>query len=388
MKEQIHQAIRENRDRVESLCRQLYQNPETACQEYASAERITAFLREAGFTVETGCAGLETAFRATKKRGNGPRVAIPVEYDALPGIGHACGHHLICGMSLLAGVGLAQILTEYDGEVTLLGTPGEETGEGKPPMVRAGYFDGYDAAMMLHPSNLTCIAPDITSIGVYDITFTGRTAHCGAAPFDGINALDAVVLMYDAVSMMRQQMRDGTRIAGIVLEGGAMTNSIPDRCVIRYEIRTLRMDNYDHVAQRLKRCAEAAALATGCQMEFKLSMPICMPLESSPALTEAYRQILAEYGEEESPQRPDPGATDMGDVSMVLPSLHAFVSVCQGEEKLHTPEFLAVGDLTATYDRMEKWAETMAMLGAKVFQDPVFLAQLREEKLSRPGVPE
>ena len=133
MKEQIHQAIRENRDRVEALCRQLYQNPETACQEYASAERITAFLREAGFTVETGCAGLETAFRATKKRGNGPRVAIPVEYDALPGIGHACGHHLICGMSLMAGVGLAKILTEYDGEVTLLGTPGEETGEGKPP---------------------------------------------------------------------------------------------------------------------------------------------------------------------------------------------------------------------------------------------------------------
>jgi len=380
MKEIIRQAVETNASDVKSVCSGIYAHPETANHEVEACKALVKLLKEKGFAVEENYTGQPTAFRATKKNGQGPRIAIPVEYDALPGIGHACGHHLIAAMSVLTGISLAEALGKYCGEVTLFGTPAEETGEGKPPMVEQGAFDDYDAAMMLHPASFTCVEPKITSIGVYDITFYGKTAHCGAAPHDGINALDAVVSLYNSVSMMRQQMKDGTRIAAIVIEGGAMTNSVPDKCVIRYEIRTLDMDYYEHVRSRLEKCAQAAAIATGCTVDFRLSMPVCASMTASKSLAEAYQKILDETGKTDVRRESDPFATDMGEISLVVPSLHPLVKVSQVEEKLHTEEFLKATNLPYAWEQAKEYAYTMARLGLQIFEDEQLLAALRSER--------
>jgi len=365
---------------VEVVCKSIYQNPEIALEEFESCKKVVALLKEKGFEVEEGYAGLPTAFKAVKHGGEGPRLMIPVEYDALLEIGHACGHHLICGMSLLAGLALGDVIEECGGEVALIGTPAEETGEGKTPMAQAGCFDEYDAAMMMHPASVTYANAYGTSIGVYDITFTGRIAHSGGAPYDGLNSLDAVVQMYNAVSMMRQQLRDGTRINGIILSGGTVINAIPDHCVIRYEIRTLTMDYYYHVADRLRKCAEAAALATGCEMKFELSMPICCAMNHSKALVKRYRELLAKYGYEENPEDPGPLTTDMGDVSQIVPSLHAMVKVSNDDEQLHTAGFLKASDQPLAWEMMQKHAAMLAELGYQVFTDKGLLEELRKEK--------
>lgn len=383
MKAKIKAAVAAQYDDVKKVCSSLYENPEVAMKEVQSVETIIALLKEKGFEIEESCAGLLTAFKATKKNGNGPKVAIPIEYDALPGIGHACGHHLISAMSLTAGIALAEILDTYEGEVTLFGTPGEETGEGKPPMVEAGYFDAYDAGIMLHPASLTYVEPTISSIGVYDITFTGKTAHCGAAPFEGISALDAVVMMYNGVSVMRQQMRDGTRLAANILDGGKMINSIPDMCKIRYEIRTLDMEYYDHVLERLENCAKAAALATGCGMHFELSMPICSSLVADKMLAEKFKGIMVDFGVTEAKEKPEAFATDMGEVNEVIPTLHPLVQVSYNNESLHTQEFLEACNENTAWEDAKKFGEMLALLGLSVFEDKELLMHLREEKTKK-----
>lgn len=377
---EFYDLIKKYFPEVEAVSRSIYQNPEIALEEFESSKKAADLLRKHGFEVEEGFGGIPTAFKAVKRGGDGPRLMIPVEYDALPEIGHACGHHLICGMSLLAGLALGDVIGECGGEVALIGTPAEETGEGKTPMAQAGCFDEYDAAIMMHPACVTYTDPYGTSIGVYDITYTGQIAHSGNAPHDGVNSLDAVVQLYNAVSMMRQQLKDGTRLNGIILSGGTVINAIPDSCVIRYEIRTLTMDYYYHVADRLRKCAEAAALATGCEMKFELSMPICCAMDHSKALGKRYREMLAKYGFEESPEDPGPLTTDMGDVSQIVPSFHAMVKVSEAGEQLHTAEFLEASNRPLAWDMMQKHAAMLAELGYQVLTDSDLLEELRKEK--------
>ncbi len=386
MKGKINQSIKANFADVKELCGRIKGYAETAMKEEKSAKDIKEFLVKKGFVLEEDkCAGLDTAFKAVKKNGNGPRVAIPIEYDALEGIGHACGHHMISGMSILAGLSLAEALESYEGEVALFGTPGEETGEGKPPMVEAGCFDDYDVGIMLHPHFTTCADPIVTSVGTYDITFKGRAAHCGVDPFAGISALDGVVLMYNSLSMMRQQMRDGTRISANITDGGKVINSIPDYCVIRVEIRTFDMEYYKHVEGRMMACAKAAALASGCEMSCEMAMPLCCPVEESKLLVKAYREILSEYGLCETEERPNPFATDMGDVSLRIPSLHPMVKLAEGRESLHTEEFLAAMETDYAWEQMVKFSETLAALGLRVFEDEALLEALRIERAKKQG---
>ncbi len=380
MKELIKQSIDKYYDEVKAIATSIYENPEIANEEVNSTKIIVELLKKHGYEVEENLVSLPTAFSATKKNGDGPKIAIPIEYDALPEIGHACGHHMIAGMSLLGGMALADVLSKYNGTVTLFGTPAEETGEGKPPIVDAGLIDDYDCGMMLHPFSRNIVNPVVTSIGVYDITFTGKTSHAGAAPSEGVNALDAVVQMYNAVSMMRQQMKDGTRLEAIVLKGGAMINSIPDHCVIRYETRTLTMEYYDHVVERLENCAKAAALATGCTVDFRLSMPICSAMSASPALDKAYRALLADAGITPDEGRGEPIATDMGEFDTVIPSIHPMVQLSDNNEKLHTKEFLEALNMPYAWDKMKEHATILAYLGLEVFENEELLKELRAER--------
>ncbi|WP_130861566.1 M20 family metallopeptidase [Bacilliculturomica massiliensis] len=380
MRKRIRESVDRNYEKVAAVCRDIYENPEIALQEVHASAVLKDLLGGEGFEVEENCAGLPTAFKAAKKNGPGPRVAIMAEYDALPEIGHACGHHLIAGMSLLAGIGLAECLEEYQGEVAVFGTPAEETGDGKAQMAKAGCFDGYDIGIMLHPFYGNCVAPRISAIGVYDFTFIGKESHAGAAPFEGINALDAVVTMYDSVSMMRQQLKDGTRIGAIVLAGGTVSNSIPDKCSIRYEVRSLDMDYYHQVVEQVRRCAQAAALATGCEMEWIQSAPTCASLVPSPVLVREFETLMREFNMDEEQESVDMGSTDLGEVNQIIPTIHPLVKMVENGEKAHTVEFLKAANAPYAWKKMKEYGELLACLGLRIFEDPQVLRELREER--------
>jgi amidohydrolase len=376
MKDRIFSEVEKNKDGILAVSDYLMENPEIAMEERMAAARLAEYLRSEGFEVEENLAGMATAFRATKKNGEGPKLAFLAEYDALPGYGHACGHNLIAAMSVGAGTALASILDTCQGEVSIIGTPGEEIGEGKPYLIEKGVFDGYDAAMMVHPFSSTCADPVVTTIGGYDFTFEGKTAHAGAKPFEGVNALDAVVMLYNGVSVLRQQLRDGTRIHGIVLDGGTVVNSIPDRCRIRLEVRARELDYYNEVAEKVINCAKAAALATGCRLEYSQFERTCLGLNENPVLVKIFREKLAELGIPEGPPVFG-GSTDMGDVSCKLPAIHPFLKCAENDEFPHTEEFLEAMKKSYARESAVTGMKLLALTGLALFENPELIDKLK-----------
>jgi amidohydrolase len=376
MKDRVMSEVEKNRDKVLALSDYIMENPEIAMEEHKAAGKLAEYLRNEGFEVEENLAGMATAFRATKKNGDGPRIAFLAEYDALPVYGHACGHSLIAAMSVGAGAALATILDTFQGEIGIIGTPGEEIGEGKPYLIEKGIFDGYDAAMMVHPFASTCVDPVVTTIGGYDFTFEGKTAHAGAKPFEGVNALDAVVMLYNGVSVLRQQLRDGTRIHGIIPEGGTVVNSIPDRCRIRLEVRAKELDYYNGVVDKVINCAKAASLATGCKLEYSQFERTCLGLNENPVLVEIFRDKLAELGVQEGPPVFG-GSTDMGDVSYKLPAIHPFLKCAENDEFPHTGEFLEAMKMPYAKESAVTGMKLLALTGLALFENPELVKKLK-----------
>lgn len=376
MKDRVISAVEKNRDKILALSDYIMENPEIAMEERKASAKLSEYLRSEGFEVEENLAGMATAFRATKKNGVGPRIAFLAEYDALPGYGHACGHNLIAAMSVGAGAALATILDTFHGEVSIIGTPGEEIGEGKPYLIEKGIFEGYDAAMMVHPFSSTCVDPVVTTIGGYDFIFEGKTAHAGAKPFEGVNALDAVVLLYNGVGVLRQQLRDGTRIHGIIPEGGTVVNSIPDRCRIRLEVRAKELDYYSEVVGKVINCAKAAAMATGCRLEYSQFERTCLGLNENPVLVKIFRDKLEELGIKEGPTVFG-GSTDMGDMSCKLPAIHPFLKCAENDEFPHTEEFLEAMKKPYAKESAVKGMKLLALTGLALFENPELTDKLK-----------
>lgn len=378
MKEKILLKIESIRQEIIDLSIDIYNNPEVAMEEYESSKKLGNFLREKGFEVEENLKGMKTAFKATIKNGDGPKIALCAEYDALP-YGHACGHHLIGATSIAAGIGIAEALKKYNGEISIIGTPAEEIGEGKPYLIEKGVFDNYDLAMMVHPFADTCIEPIVTTIGGYDFTFIGKTSHAGAKPYEGINALDAVVCFYNNISMLRQQLKDGTRIHGIILEGGDVVNSIPDRCKMRYEIRSTETDYYNKVVEKVINCAKAAELATGCKLEYSQFERVCLGLKTNKTLAEIFKRKMNEFGIVDSQKQLCGGSTDMGDVSHVIPSLHPMIKFVENNEDVHTKEFLASSIMPYAFNMLINSAKTLAITALEILKNPQLVDTMKEE---------
>jgi amidohydrolase len=376
MKDRVISEVEKSRDKILEISDYIAENPEIAMEEHKAACKLSEYLRSEGFEVEENLAGMATAFRATKKNGDGPRIAFLAEYDALQGYGHACGHNLIAAMSVGAGMALATILDTFQGEVSIIGTPGEEIGEGKPYLIEKGIFDCYDAAMMIHPFSSTCADPIVTTIGGYDFTFVGKTAHAGAKPFEGVNALDAVVMLYNGVSVLRQQVRDGTRIHGIIPEGGTVVNSIPDRCRIRLEVRAKEIDYYSEVVEKVVNCAKAAAMATGCKLEYSQFERTCLGLNENPVLVKIFKEKLKELGIPEGPPVFG-GSTDMGDVSYRLPAIHPFLKCAENDEFPHTEEFLEAMKKPYAKESAVTGMKLLALTGLALFENPELLDKLK-----------
>ena len=372
----------------------IHDHPEIGHQEVESAGRLVDLLRGAGIPVEMGTAGMATAFQA-ELRGRGdprPRVAILAEYDALPNLGHGCGHNLIGTSAIGAGLALKEVLPELDGSVWVLGTPAEESAApnsgGKVHMVNAGVFDEVDAAIMFHPATETTITPDrsLAARG-FEFYFHGRAAHAAGMPEEGINALDAVVQMYNAISMLRQQVRSDVRIHGIILSGGAAANIIPDYAAIRYRTRADDSDYLAEVVERVVACAEGAARATGCRLEWTEYMPGYENTVPNPVLMELMLANLRSIGLDVATERKRKGrgSTDFGNVTRRVPGVEARIAITEHWDVAgHSIEFRDAAASERGRQAMLAAAKGLAMTAIDLLGDADTLGRARaafEEEL-------
>ncbi|MFJ4169391.1 amidohydrolase [Paenarthrobacter sp. NPDC089714] len=366
--EALRRALRDGvdawRPQVQSLSQDLHANPELSFEEVRAAASITAVLAEAGFEVATGTAGLPTAFTATAGSGD-LTVALCVEYDALPSVGHACGHNLIAGASVAAALALLPHVDELGITLKAIGTPAEEHGGGKALMLERGAFDGVGLALMVHPvqDGVTYNPAGTTAqaVGRYEAVFTGKAAHAAAAPHLGVNAGDAAVLSQVAIGLLRQQVPGDHRIACYVAEAGHVTNIIPDHAVVPFECRAFTLPEYEALLERVKHCFEGAALATGTTLEISAAEPLYEPLIQDDDLAAYWTEAMDAFGKDTSPSAGmGGGSTDMGNISQVIPSLHPWLSIPGANVPIHSHGFAALANTPEAYDVMFEAAVALA----------------------------
>ena len=329
------------------LSNEIWRNPELGFQEKIAHKLLTDFLEKEGFKVHRSFAGLQTAFRAVFGSGK-PNVCLICEYDALPEIGHACGHNLIAEAGVAAGLGVKAALEHGEnisGTVTILGTPAEETLGGKLNLIQNGAFNDIDVAMMVHPSPHDIVSPIFLAVSMWEVTFSGRAAHAAAFPWEGLNALDAAVMAYNSISMLRQQMKPSWRVQGVALNGGGPDPAIiPASTKLLFHVRAPEKDELAVLEEKVMACFKAAATATGCTVTIELHTPKFDNLLSNDCLAKLYAENLKALGKSFEMVKELPISTDFGNVSHTVPSIHPMYSI--GTQKVfnHTVEFAAMAN--------------------------------------------
>lgn len=330
--------------RLQELSQWMYDNPELAYVEYNTSARMVEALQAGGFEVEYPAHGLETAFVA-RAGSSGPRVVICAEMDALPEVGHACGHNIIATAGIGAGLAVAPLAEELGVQIEVLGTPAEEHYGGKVDLIEAGALEGAAASMMIHPSTKDLVDPQFLAINHIAVEFFGRTAHASSAPSLGRNALDAAVQAYVNVSTLRQQLRDSDRVHGIITHGGAAPNIIPDHTSMAWYVRAETDERLDEIYPMVLACFEAAALATGCTHEVKSEGYRYSAMKNNPVMVDLYAENSGALGREMHRLADLPpatsGSTDMGNVSQVVPSIHPMIDLHCYPTVNHQAEFAA-----------------------------------------------
>jgi amidohydrolase len=372
------------------MAQQIHALKEVSFEEVHSAAAAADLLAEGGFEVERGTGGLPTAFTATAGSGD-LTVALCVEYDALPDIGHACGHNLIAGASVAAALALRPHVDDLGITLKTIGTPAEEHGGGKALLLERGAFDGVSLALMVHPvQDGVTYNPAGTSaqaVGRYRAVFTGKAAHAAAAPHRGVNAADAAVLSQVAVGLLRQQIPGDHRIAMYVAEGGHVTNIIPERTVVEFECRAFTLKEYEALLERVRRCFEGAALATGATLAFEDTEPLYEPLIQDDALAAHWTEAMDVFGKDTSPSAGiSGGSTDMGNISQVIPSLHPWLSIPGADVPIHSHAFAALADSPEAYAVMFEAATALAWTIAAAATTPTERARLSKAAYRRQTV--
>jgi amidohydrolase len=372
VKERIAAEARALHPQLIRMSHELHDHPELAFEEHRAAELLTNELEEHGFEVQRGVAGLDTAFIATYGSGE-PVVAILAEYDALPKIGHACGHNLIATWGVGAGIALKRALPDVQGTIKVIGTPGEEGGGGKVFMADAGVFNGLDAAMMMHPRDTTYVDRGSLAITPYDVEFFGKSSHASSAPEAGINALDALLQVFFSVAQLRQAFPPQTRIHGVITDGGEAANVIPDHAAAHFLVRANDQAYHERLKQQFRNICEAAALATGATVRItegiSYKQRVC-----NTALVETFRDNLVDLGltYETPTATTGVGSSDIGNVSQLVPTIHPYMQICDKGISGHTNEFATAAgseradELTATGATVLAWTAADVLLRPEV----------------------
>lgn len=370
VREGLRDVVGAHRDTLVTLSHAIHADPELGGEEFRAVARVRRVLEEAGFSFDRPQPAEATAFAASIGSGEFV-VAICVEYDALPEIGHGCGHNVNAASAVGAALALAPSAERLGLTVLVLGTPAEESRGGKVDLIEAGFFDEAAVAMMAHAAGEDNVGASSLALGCWDLTFHGRGAHAAAAPTEGVNALDAIVIAQTASALARQQLPNDIIMSSIVIDGGTAPNVIPARATARVELRAPRKEQLDRLWERVQRCYEAGALATGCRLEIE---PVGHPfadLRQDAALSQAYADALADIGRVVELDGPPAGSTDMGNVSHRVPSIHPMIGYDVAGAVHHTPEFTAAGTTAGADEAVLDAAYGLAAAAAAVASDPV-----------------
>ncbi|KAE8330326.1 hypothetical protein BDV39DRAFT_202129 [Aspergillus sergii] len=385
----IVQAIDAHDKELQLINEQIHKNPELAFEEFKAHDNITKLLEDLGFSVTKHAYGLATAFVA--EYGSGGRVvAFNAEYDALPGIGHACGHNLIATSSIGAFLGVVAALkaSTLPGRVRLIGTPAEEDGGGKINLIDAGAYEDVDACLMVHPAAHKRFPEGVTGVSYvksnaivkFRARFTGKPAHAAGAPWQGINALDAVCLSYNGVSMLRQQIQPHERIHGVIVEGGTKPNVITASGTVDYFVRSTSLEEAEALKDRVIKCFDGAAIATGCSVEYE-TREAYADLRPNKALCANYDSAMETLGfPVASSGATQPGSTDMGNVTYVCPGFHGGFAVPADPGAFnHTPSFTKAAGTSKAYELAINTAKGMAVVGWNVLSDDSLAERVRND---------
>jgi amidohydrolase len=343
-KDEVASVIAQRLPDLVALSHTVHSTPELCFNETRSAHSVAEAIRAGGLSVTEGVYDLPTAFES--RSGDGELViAVCAEYDALPGVGHACGHNIIAACAVGAGLALAAVADEIGLQVRILGTPAEEGGGGKIFMLDRGAFDGVHAAMMIHPWPTERLTGACLAVAHFDVHFTGKEAHASAAPWQGVNALDAMTISQVALGLLRQQLPPGDQVHGVITRGGSAANIIPAAVTGRFMTRSRSIDGLAALEARVRACFEAGALASGCTVEYEKLSPDYSHMETDPDLVAAYRinaESLGRTFEADDADTPLPTfSTDMANVSLVVPTIHPLIGIETGGAVNHQHEFAA-----------------------------------------------
>lgn len=371
-------------EEMAALSRYIYDHPELGNQEYQSCAAHAAFLRKHGFQVEEGFLNIPTAFWAEYKgKKPGPTICYLAEYDALPDIGHGCGHNLLGTVSSGAGVLLSRLIGQIGGRVVVGGTPAEETCGAKVAFAAQGVFDDVDVVLVSHPYDADVESGSSLALDPIQFTFTGRAAHAAAAPEQGINALDACLATFHSINALREHLLPSTRIHGIITQGGVAANIVPDRATAQFYVRTSTKSYLKEVVEKVENCARAGALATGAGLEisrFELGYDNLITNQRLQKLLTKNLNILGIT--DIRPADKTFGSTDVGNVSHVCPTVHNCYNIfAPGEERYptHTAEFREATLRPAALEAMRKNTCALAMSGAEIIQSPQLLSEIKAE---------
>jgi amidohydrolase len=371
-KARLAAAVETARAEILELSHRIHEHPEVAFEERQAAAWVADALRGHGYEVEVPAGGLETAIRAIRPGGRGgtaPRIGILAEYDALPGLGHGCGHNTMAASGVGAAIALASIADELPGEIVFLGTPAEERGSGKAMMIEAGLFEGIDAALLFHPCDRSHVESRPLASEDVEVIFHGLQAHAAADPWKGRNALDAMVLLFSSVGLWRQQLRPDARVHGIIQEGGTAANIVPDRTRAWFMLRSPDQTDYERIKGRFRELVDGAALATETSAEVVFSGG-SMTMHQNRTLETRWVANAAAYGVVDQGPDPNSGSTDMGNVSWVCPTIHPDLSIADEGTPGHSIRFRDAAATPQADETTLLAATLVAQVAYELFADP------------------
>ncbi|MCO5176437.1 MAG: M20 family metallopeptidase [Thermomicrobiales bacterium] len=386
LRERVRAAITGEKDHVVEVAETIRVNPELGYEERMASQLLTDHLKEAGFEVEKPYKGIETAFRATRKgKGDGPTIAVLAEYDALAGIGHGCGHNLIGGSGLAAALGLGAVIDEVDGTVVIMGTPAEEGGGGKIKLAEAGAFDDVDAAVMIHHagdrSGAATEWPQGTCLAVQSLKmeFFGKPAHAAADPYNGVNALNALIKVFTGIDALRQHIRMEARIHGIITHGGDAANVVPNHSAGEFLVRADTRDYVDELVEKVKNIAQGAALMTGCEVQIAEG-EMHYDMRPSYVIGRVYQDNMAEVGIDLSKGREGRGmhSTDFGNVSYLIPSVTGSFAISHTPIPGHSQQVVDASGSEFGYEQYVKVSTAMALTVLDLLTNPELLQEAKD----------
>jgi len=381
-------AINAAADLIFSISHQIHAQPEIAYQEFFASGLLADALESFGFQVERGITGIPTAFRASKGNPDGPRVAFLAEYDALPELGHACGHNIIAASALSAGIGLGAIVDDLPGQVLVIGTPAEETSGAKVEMVKLGIFNDVDAALMIHPFAGNYTLTEALALDAIQVEYFGAPAHAAAAPWDGKNALDALVLLFTSLNALRQQIKPDARIHGIITHGGVAPNIIPEYTAGRFYLRAHTRTYLNELVEKFQVCVQAAAAASGTRAETSHFESSFDDMANNVTLAQRMTDYMSQsLGAGSFGTKPDSGgSSDMGDVSHVVPGINVNIDITNGQKFFpHTHEFCLAAASAYADQAMLRAGKGLALTGYDFLHDPEFRLAARAEFVASLG---